>query len=139
IIWQKKWTWSVGPQFIASDERDTDPDTNLKRRRTFLIAALPGTLGYDGSDDLLNPTRGFPLTGMVSPEVSFQHGTDTYVRSQFDATGYLPLRKGKLVLAGRVRVGSIAGAPLEQIAPSRRFYSGGGGSVRGYGFQRIGP
>ena len=25
------------------------------------------------------------------------------------------------------------------IAPSRRFYAGGGGSVRGYGYQQLGP
>ena len=28
---------------------------------------------------------------------------------------------------------------MYDIAPSRRFYSGGGGSVRGYGYQRLGP
>src|SRR3546814_12044363 len=27
----------------------------------------------------------------------------------------------------------------DTIAPSRRFYAGGGGSVRGYGYQDIGP
>ncbi len=26
-----------------------------------------------------------------------------------------------------------------ELAPSRRFYAGGGGSVRGYAFQAIGP
>ena len=44
-----------------------------------------------------------------------------------------------VVLAGRVRLGTIAGANRDAIAPSRRFYSGGGGSVRGYGYQRLGP
>ena len=28
---------------------------------------------------------------------------------------------------------------IQNIAPSRRLYAGGGGSVRGYGFQQIGP
>ncbi|HYI43233.1 MAG TPA: BamA/TamA family outer membrane protein, partial [Sphingomicrobium sp.] len=41
--------------------------------------------------------------------------------------------------AARVRLGSIVGADAGEIAPSRRFYSGGGGSVRGYGYQRLGP
>jgi translocation and assembly module TamA len=45
----------------------------------------------------------------------------------------------KIVLAGRARVASIAGAPLSAIAPSRRLYAGGGGSVRGYGYREIGP
>jgi translocation and assembly module TamA len=43
------------------------------------------------------------------------------------------------VLAGRVRAAANFGAEPFRIAPSRRLYSGGGGSVRGYGFQAIGP
>lgn len=139
IIWQKKWIWSVGPQFIASDERDIEPLTLQPRRRTFYIAALPATLGYDGTDDLLDPTRGFRISGLLSPEESFQYGSVSYVRAKLDASGYVPLANAKLVLAGRIRIGSIAGASLEDIAPSRRFYAGGGGSVRGYGYQDIGP
>src|SRR5206468_12321354 len=45
----------------------------------------------------------------------------------------------RVVAAGRVRLGTIFGAGLFDIAPSRRFYSGGGGSVRGYGYQQLGP
>ena len=44
-----------------------------------------------------------------------------------------------IVLAGRVRVGTIQGVTRDDIAPSRRLYSGGGGSVRGFGFQELGP
>ena len=33
----------------------------------------------------------------------------------------------------------IPGTALATIAPSRRFYAGGGGSVRGFGYQQIGP
>ena len=44
-----------------------------------------------------------------------------------------------VVVAGRVRLGTIIGAGVFDIAPSRRFYSGGGGSVRGYGYQQLGP
>ena len=43
------------------------------------------------------------------------------------------------MIAGRARVGMTAGAARDDIAPSRLFYSGGGGSVRGYGYQEIGP
>ena len=44
-----------------------------------------------------------------------------------------------VVLAGRIRFGTILGASSFDIAPSRRFYAGGGGSVRGYGFEQLGP
>lgn len=138
IIWQKKWTWSIGGELIASDERDVIGATAIPRRRTFFIGAMPTTLSYDGSDDLLNPMRGFRLAGRVSPEASFQGGAFGYVKAQIDASGYLPT-SDRITLAGRVRVGSILGAGRDRIAPSRRFYSGGGGSVRGFGYQRIGP
>ncbi len=138
FIWQKKWTWSLGAELIATDERDTIAATGLPRRRTFFIAALPGSLGYDGSDDLLDPTKGFRLLGRLSPEISFQGGTFPYAKAQIDASAYRRVAK-RIVAAGRVRLGTIAGAGRDDIAPSRRFYAGGGGSVRGYGYQRLGP
>ena len=138
FIWQKKWTWSVGAELIATDERDTIVATGEPRRRTFFIGALPASLGYDGSDDLLNPSEGFRLLGRVSPEASFQGSAFGYVRTQLDASAYRPV-SDSVVAAGRVRLGTILGSERDRIAPSRRFYSGGGGSVRGYGYQRLGP
>lgn len=138
IIWQKKWTWSAGVELVASDERDAIRATGETQRRTFFIAALPGTLAYDGSDDLLDPTRGYRLAGRLSPEASFQGRAFGYARAQIDGSAYLPLTE-KVVVAGRVRLGTILGAQRNSIAPSRRFYAGGGGSVRGYGYQDIGP
>jgi translocation and assembly module TamA len=138
IIWQKRWTWSVGADLIATDERDVDIESAATRRRTFFIAALPGTLSYDGSNDLLDPTRGFRLAGRLSPEFSLQSGTFGYARAQIDATFYQPVT-ATVVIAGRTRLGTISGADRDRIAPSRRFYAGGGGSVRGFGYQELGP
>lgn len=109
-----------------------------KDTRTFLIAAFPASLGYDDSDDLLDPTRGFRLSGRISPEISAHGGKFTYGRAQFDASAYRPV-SGNVVAAGRVRLATIFGAQATAIAPSRRLYAGGGGSVRGYGYQQLGP
>jgi translocation and assembly module TamA len=138
IIWQKKWTWSYGAELTASREDDTVLATGAPRRRSYLIGALPSSLSYDGSDDLLNPTRGYRLAGRISPEVSLQGGAFGYVKMQVDGSYYLPVG-ARTVLASRIRLGSIIGASAERIAPTRRFYAGGGGSVRGYGYQKIGP
>jgi translocation and assembly module TamA len=138
FIWQKKWTWSLGGELIASDERDTIEATGEARRRNFFIAALPASLGYDGSNDLLDPTDGFRLGGRLSPELSFQGGTFPYARAQIDASAYRRLTD-RIVGAGRIRLGTIFGAGRDDIAPSRRFYAGGGSSVRGYGYQQLGP
>jgi translocation and assembly module TamA len=138
IIFPKKWTWSFGADLIATDERGVFNDPSIKETRTFFIVAAPATLYYDGSDDLLNPTRGFRLGGRLSPEVSAHAGTSLYAKAQIDASIYQPV-SDSIVAAGRVRLGSIVGARSQDIAPSRRFYSGGGGSVRGYGYQELGP
>ena len=138
IIWRKKWTWSVGTELLATDERGIFDDPFEEQTRTFLIAALPANLGYDGSNDLLDPTRGFRVIGRLSPEISAKGGSLLYSRAQLDASAYYPV-SSTTVLAGRIRLGSIFGADASSIAPSRRFYAGGGGSVRGYGYQRVGP
>ncbi|MFL6721739.1 MAG: autotransporter assembly complex protein TamA [Sphingomonas sp.] len=138
FIWQKKWTWSYGGEWLATRERGVFSSALVKDTKTFVIAAAPLSLGYDGSDSLLDPTRGFRLGGRLSPEISFHGGHFTYARLQLDASAYHSI-SDRVVLAGRIRLGSISGARLFDIAPSRRFYSGGGGSVRGYGYQRLGP
>jgi translocation and assembly module TamA len=138
FLWHKRWTWSLGGELLATDERDVDLVTDGERRRTFFIAAAPVSLLFDGSDDLLDPTRGFRLGGRLSPELSLQGGAFGYARMQLDASAYRPL-SNRVVAAGRVRLGTIVGSSRDRIAPSRRFYSGGGGSVRGYGYQRLGP
>ena len=138
IFFQKKWTWSLGGELLASDERDVIVSTGAPRRRTYFIGALPTTLSYDGSDDLLNPSRGFRLSGRFSPELSLEGNVFGYSRLQLDASTYRTVTKGT-VLAGRIRLGTIVGAPRDAVAPSRRFYAGGGASVRGYGYQDIGP
>ena len=137
ILWQKKWTWSAGVELITSDERDI-VGAGTARRRTFFVGALPLSLNYDGSNDLLDATRGFRIGLRTSPEISLQNGTFAYARSQFDGSAYVPAGK-RITIAGRLRIGTITGAKSSAIAPSRRFYAGGGGSVRGYGFQQIGP
>lgn len=133
IFFQKAWTWSFGAELLRSDERDANT-----ARQTYYIGALPTSLIYDGSDDLLNPTRGFRLGGRFSPEISLLGRAFGYARTQIDASAYAPVTD-RIVLAGRVRFGTIIGAPRDAIAPSRRFYAGGGASVRGYGYQAIGP
>jgi len=138
FIWQKKWTWSYGGEWLATDERGVFSNAGIKDTKTFLIAAAPLALGYDGSDNLLDPTRGFRLAIHLSPELSSHGGRFTYARGQFDVSAYHPV-SGNVVIAGRVRLGTIFGAGVFQIAPSRRLYSGGGGSVRGYGYQQLGP
>ncbi|GFZ76901.1 outer membrane protein assembly factor [Sphingobium fuliginis] len=138
-IFQKRWTYSYGAEVLLTNEQVVvDPATADKTRRTYFIGGLPVQLGYDRSNDLLNPTRGFRANLRAEPEGSLQGSFSPYLRATFDLTGYYPL-SDSLVIAARTRVGTISGVKRDDVAPSRRIYAGGGGSVRGYGYQELGP
>lgn len=137
-IWQKKLTYAYGVELLGTAEKDYDFLSAERRRRTYYIAALNGQVGLDTSDDLLNPTKGFRVTALIQPEGSLQGNFTPYVRARLDGSAYYPFGDS-FVLAGRLRFGTIQGASRVDIAPSRRFYSGGGGSVRGFGYQKLGP
>ena len=138
-IWQKKWTYAFGAELIGTSETQFGKLDILGPDDTYYIAALPGQLGYDASNSLLDPTSGWRATVRLSPELALQ-GADVqpYLVSQIDTSGYYPITDA-LTIAGRIRLGGINGIGRNDLAPSRRFYAGGGGSVRGYGFQDIGP
>ncbi len=135
-IWQKRWTYAIGAEILATNEtRIGRPRLSLSD--AYFIGGVFGQVGYDRSNSLLDPTRGYRLVARVNPEASLRDGSDFYVRNLIDGSAYYPV--GDFVIAGRVRLGSITGIGRDSLAPSRRFYAGGGGSVRGFGFQELGP
>lgn len=141
ILFQKPISWQLGGELLYSDERNRDvrsaPGEPVPRQ-AFLIGGVFGSVTLDASDDLLDPSQGYRATLFLAPEVSRAEGTETfYLRAQGDASIYQSV--GSTVLAGRARAATIQGAAAENIAPSRRLYGGGGASVRGYGFQGVGP
>jgi len=139
-IWQKRWTYSIGGELTATRETPFNAASATRPNSTYFIAAIPAQLGYDTSNSLLDPTRGLRVNGKLSPEAQKRSGGgfDTYARMLVETSTYRSITDS-LVLAGRVRIGSIVGASRDDIAPSRRLYSGGGGSVRGFGYQQLGP
>jgi translocation and assembly module TamA len=136
-IWQKRWTYAYGAEIVASNEDETRfPPISVVNAH--FIAGLIGQLGYDRSNNLLDPTKGFRLLARVNPETSLRRPTKPYIRNILEGSVYYPAGTS-LTIAARARVGSIAGADLADLAPSRRLYGGGGGSVRGFGYQELGP
>lgn len=137
-IWQKKFTYAFGAELIATSEDDYDFTRAERNRDFYTIFGLTGQVGMDRTDSLLDPTKGFRVTALIQPEGSLAGQFSPYARARLDVSGYYPVADN-IVLAGRVRAGSILGAARERLAPSRRFYAGGGGSVRGFGYQELGP
>ncbi|MCX7338894.1 MAG: BamA/TamA family outer membrane protein [Alphaproteobacteria bacterium] len=108
------------------------------------LVGLPGDLKIDTTDDLLDPTSGFRANGKVTPYWGRADKNRGMVIGQAGASAYLPFMTNEIgesrgVLAGFIRGGSIFMQNTNGIPPNKRFYSGGGGSVRGYGYQLLGP
>jgi len=104
------------------------------------IPSVLGAFAIDKSDDLLNPTHGWRLDMRGEPTLVTGDRSLTYLKLQGEASAYLPLgRDARTVLAGRIHVGSIVGGRIPDVPTDRRFFAGGGGSVRGYGYQAVGP
>lgn len=110
-------------------------------QRDLTLFGLPLGARYDGSDSLLDPTTGFRATLNLTPFIGGdQSGEFHFARSRLGASAYQPLDGGRrFVAAVRGNIGSIFGADRERVPAHHRFYSGGGGSVRGFAPQLVGP
>ena len=139
LLFQKPFSWSLGALVLATDDRNRVLKGIERPRQTYLVASIYGRATIDTTDSLLDPTKGFRVTGFLAPATSRTAGEQFYyLANQADASYYQSIGND-IVAAGRLRYASILGAPLFAIAPSRRLYAGGGGSVRGYGYQAVGP
>lgn len=113
--------------------------TDAFGKHTYLIASIPLQYVYDNRDSRLNPTRGFRALAYAEPSYDILSGA-AFLKLKGEGSAYQSLdTASKFVLAERVAVGSIVGTGLANVPADRRFYSGGGGSVRGYAYQGIGP
>ncbi|MBW3098894.1 autotransporter assembly complex protein TamA [Pseudohoeflea sp. DP4N28-3] len=104
-----------------------------------LTVALPLEFVYDARNDTLDPTRGYRLLAHLEPAYETLGG-NSFVKIRGEGSVYRALDEAKrFVVAGRLAAGTILGADLDDIPANRRYYAGGGGSVRGYAYQGIGP
>jgi outer membrane protein insertion porin family/translocation and assembly module TamA len=135
------WSFSVGPGYELSEIRDFSVEVgeSLRGPRDATIVNTFGAIRYERVDDRLDPRDGFRAE-LANELGSRGFGSDLdYHLWSLDLRGYLGV--GPLVLATRAAAttldpisGGRADVPL-----TRRLYSGGTNSVRGFGFQKLGP
>ncbi len=136
------FTYGLGLDAGRYTENRFDPVTQAPITFDRDLAIVTGRTSafMDRSNDPLNPTTGFRLYVSAQPTAVTGEDTVLFLRTETQATGYLPVQDGaRTVLAGRVRIGSIIGGQELTVPSDRLFYSGGGGSVRGYSYQSINP
>ena len=150
--WDAYWSRSIGA--VAAVNRQFSPSVRAgmgaafrlssveqrSDRETYGLSFLPVVLHADTTDNPLDPTKGFRLQVQTAPYADvtdtslFFWKTSTTVSTYYDWAG-----DGRFILAGILGGGSIMGAAWKAVPADERFYVGGGGSVRGYDYQSLGP
>jgi len=122
---------------IGAAYRYTITEDGLGQRR-FSMISLPAELTWDGRDSALDPARGFYLNAEVEPFYDLEGGA-WGARGWLDARAYRGFGEDdRFVFAGRALVGTVVGASATDVPPDYLFFSGGGGTVRGFPFQSLG-
>lgn len=102
----------------------------------FYFFSLPLSATWNTEDDLLNPTKGLKTTLSLTPYT----GSDSFTISEVNARTRVNFGKDdRFTAAFRGKLGATFGSSLASIPSNKRFYAGGGASVRGYGYQFAGP
>lgn len=129
------WRGGLGVTLEAAELRDS-----FGKQRSYLIG-VPVTLAQDRTDSLLDPKRGHRLALEVTPYAGQFSGTALFARTSVTGSYYWPVSDSDrpVVLAVRAKIGSVLGEASAEIPANKRFYAGGGGSVRGFAYQLIGP
>lgn len=133
---------TFGISFDLSQTKEQVSRNGSIAGRKLNLATLAGLVAYawDFSDSILDPKRGWRLETRAEPTYVAGDTSVPYLKLAAQGSAYLPFgRQDSTVIAARLKMGAIAGGRVLDVPASRRFFSGGGGSVRGYAYQGIGP
>jgi translocation and assembly module TamA len=142
-IFSPSLTGSLGYRLEYLKFNQVDPTTIQAIggfRGSGILSGPNASLIFNNTSDLLNPQNGeiLSINGNLSDHAL---GADyRYWRTQAEARKY-QLLGGNTILAARLKLGleDTLNGHIDDVPLSERFYSGGEGSVRGYGLRRIGP
>ena len=124
----------------AGVEAQTEVATDALGRVNYTLVGVPVSVNYDTTDGKLDPTRGVRMNASVDGFPTAFGSTVDLVQAKARASAYYSIdADSRYVLAGLVGAGAMGGAELADIPANWRFYAGGGGSVRGYAYNSLGP
>jgi translocation and assembly module TamA len=130
----------AGPQFEIAEVEQKAFFDDVPSRVDYTLIGFPVYARFDQTDSKLDPTRGHRESFTVTPYTSVSEVSLTFVSLQAKASAYKSLdSENRYILAGFAGIGSIIGESTNRLPADKRLYAGGGGSVRGFGYQRAGP
>ena len=129
-------TFSIGSELKFSKVREEGEESENYR-----LLSFPLGLKVDTTDNLLDAHRGATVAMEVKPYLDLKGSGTRFVKNTLVMTGYATAEEWRYdpTLALRIKAGAITGIDNLDIPADERFYAGGGGSVRGYAYQALGP
>jgi translocation and assembly module TamA len=137
--------WTIGAALEAEEANveqlaNVSTNTSLQRTQHYTLFGVPAYVKLDTTDNLLSPTRGWRAQLSVTPAHIVSSPSQTFVTNYLSASSYWQVgAEGRTVLAGRLALASLDGAALSGVPADQRIYTGGGDSIRAYGYQMAGP
>lgn len=124
----------------GAGEFEVTRTTESGTRTTSQLLTFPLIASYDTTNSYLDATKGMRAKLRVAPSTGNNGGPVTFVTLEASASTYFGvLKHPQTVIAVRSRLGVITGEDTRAIPANRRFYAGGGGSIRGYSYKNVGP
>jgi translocation and assembly module TamA len=132
----------------VTTDKQTGQIVPVPQTFNYTLVALPLSINYDSTNlptPLEDPRHGFRGSLSVTPTLAIGHPNATFLITQFKVATYfdlnnlLPIAPGRSVLAARALAGIAQGAGELSLPPDQRFYAGGTSTIRGYGYQLVGP
>jgi translocation and assembly module TamA len=131
----------VGRGYGLSLSADRFDETTGVVREAVVLSGF-ASVRNDSTEFTLDPTDGSIVALRLEPSISTGDRTLGFVRAIADGRIYETFGDDdRLTLAARLRAGwleAVSGDP-DNVPPDRRFYAGGGGSVRGYAYNSLYP
>lgn len=104
------------------------------------LLSYPFYFDMDKTNDLLDPVRGRRLSLQLTPYYQISDEHITFGKALISYKHYIRVSRSPLVvIAAGVTASLLRGAPRDDIPVDERLYAGGGGSIRGYPYQSVGP
>jgi len=112
----------------------------LGSMESYHLLSLPLYFDMDKTSDLLDPVTGDRLSLQFTPYYQISGAGITFGKALLGYKRYIRVsRKPLVVIAAAIKASVLKGASREDIPADERLYAGGGGSVRGYKYQTVGP
>ena len=129
----KNWRRNIGVQFRYEDDDISDEQQDVNEIVPYI------ELSRTATDDPLFTSRGYRVKGFLLGTVEYVGSTSSYISTGINGKFIRSFADGDYRFLARADLGATLAASIDDVPGSRRFFAGGDQSIRGYGFEELGP